>query len=180
MSTTPGRRLVLLRHAKSAWPEGVPDWDRPLGKRGRRDAPGAGRWLRDAGCVPGLVLVSPARRARETWELAAAELAEPPRVRVEQRVSQATAADLLELAREAPAATAALLIVGHDPAIQGLAVSLAGDGRAGPGQPGAAERMRAKFPTAAIAVLEFTGKWRALGPGRARLAHFSTARERAA
>jgi phosphohistidine phosphatase len=104
----------------------------------------------------------------------------PPRVTVEERVYQAAAAGLLELIGEVPAATAALLVVGHDPAIQGLAVSLAGDRRGGAAPPGAAGRMRAKFPTAAIAVLEFTGSWRGLGPGRARLAHFTTPRERAA
>ncbi|WP_431044796.1 SixA phosphatase family protein [Streptomyces sp. P1-3] len=74
------RWLVLLRHAKSAWPDGVDDQERPLAPRGRRDAPAAGRWLRDVGRVPDLAICSPARRTRETWELAARELgpAVPP------------------------------------------------------------------------------------------------------
>ncbi|MFZ0755940.1 MAG: histidine phosphatase family protein, partial [Trebonia sp.] len=84
------RRLVLLRHAKSDWPD-VPDQDRPLAKRGRRDAPVAGGWLGRSGYVPDAVVCSTARRARETWELAADGLARAlpvaaPPVRYEPRV----------------------------------------------------------------------------------------------
>src|ERR1700733_6103572 len=85
MATDPTRRLVLLRHAKSAWVDG-PDHDRPLGKRGRRDAPRAGRWLGRSGYVPDLVVCSTARRTRDTWRLAAAELGATPLVRFEPRV----------------------------------------------------------------------------------------------
>ncbi|MET7442233.1 histidine phosphatase family protein, partial [Streptomyces sp. NPDC005568] len=60
----PLRRLVVLRHAKSAWPDGVPDHERPLAPRGRRDAPAAGRSLAAADCLPDLVLCSRRRRAR--------------------------------------------------------------------------------------------------------------------
>src|SRR5690242_15813577 len=63
------RRLILLRHAKSDWPEGVADLDRPLAERGRADAPVAGRELARLG-VPDVVLCSPAQRTRATWELA--------------------------------------------------------------------------------------------------------------
>ncbi|MDQ2873477.1 MAG: histidine phosphatase family protein, partial [Actinomycetota bacterium] len=59
MTASQDKRLVLVRHAKSAWPD-VPDHDRPLAGRGRRDAPGIGRWLVAAGCEPDLVLCSPA------------------------------------------------------------------------------------------------------------------------
>ena len=67
------RKLVVLRHAKSAWPD-VPDHERPLARRSQRDAPVMGRWLRAAGHVPDQVLCSTARRARETWQLAQAGL----------------------------------------------------------------------------------------------------------
>src|SRR5690348_7282010 len=72
------RRLVLLRHAKSAWPDGTPDRQRPLTARGRRDATAAGRWLRAHLSGLDAVACSPAQRARETWALVAAELADPP------------------------------------------------------------------------------------------------------
>ena len=169
---SPERRLVLLRHAKSAWPDGVPDHERPLAPRGRRDAPAAGRWLRQSGLVPDRVMCSTAQRARETWQLAEEKLGAHPQAVFEQRVYGATSAELLDLARHAPAGVRTLLIVGHDPAMQELTLDLAS---AQPGDEGleAVSRMRAKFPTAGIAVLAFTGTWPKLAPGQARLADFA-------
>ncbi|MDQ0711860.1 phosphohistidine phosphatase SixA [Streptomyces luteogriseus] len=71
----PLRHLIVLRHAKSAWPLDVVDHERPLAPRGRRDAPAAGRALADADLLPDLALCSTALRARRTWDLAAAEWA---------------------------------------------------------------------------------------------------------
>jgi phosphohistidine phosphatase len=173
MASSAARRLVLLRHAKSAWPD-VADHERPLARRGRRDAPVAGRWLRAAGRVPDRVVCSTARRARETWQLAAAELDAFPAVRFDQRVYGAAAGELLDLARETAPGSRTLLIVGHDPAMQDLTVALA-DARAGDAD--ALERVRVKFPTAAIAVLEFTGTWPELRPQQARLTAFVVPRE---
>jgi phosphohistidine phosphatase len=178
MTQRQNRKLVLFRHAKSAWPD-VPDHERPLAGRGRRAAPVMGRWLRDAGLLPDLVLCSTARRARETWQAAQAGLAATPPVSFEDRVYGEDSGGLLALIREVPPATGIVLLIGHNPAIEDLALMLA----APPGSAGAAaapgdlERMRAKFPTAAIAVLEPTGTWRGLAPGRARLADFVTPRD---
>jgi len=181
MTENAGRELVLLRHAKSAWPD-VPDHERPLAHRGQRDAPVMGRWLRTAGHVPDHVLCSTARRARETWELAQAALGASPPVSFEDRVYGASAPDLLDLIHGAPRAATTLLIVGHDPGIQQLALLLAGTEAAssGAGSSATVDRMRAKFPTAAIAVLELTGSWNQLGPGAAWLTAFVTPREVAA
>lgn len=66
MTEGAGRKVVSLQHAKSAWPD-MPDHDRPLARRGKRDAPVMGRWLRAAGHLPDQVVCSTARRARETW-----------------------------------------------------------------------------------------------------------------
>lgn len=165
------RRLILLRHAKSAWPDGVADHDRPLAPRGRRDAPAAGRWLRASGSSPDLVLCSTARRARETWELAQRKLGASPPVSYQDRVYQATSADLLNLARQTPPEVGILLIVGHDPAMQALTLGLAARQPAG-GEAGPLDSVRAKFPTAAVAVLAFTGAWPDLSPGQAVLADF--------
>ena len=182
MAEDPGRTLVLFRHAKSAWPD-VPDHDRPLARRGIRAAPVMGRWLREAGLVPGQVLCSTARRARETWQYAQAGLAATPPVTFDARIYEAAAPDLLALIREVPPATGTLLLIGHNPAIEDLALLLATAPGATPGPgsvgtaPGDLERMRAKFPTAAIAVLEFPGAWTGLAPGRARLAAFVTPRD---
>jgi phosphohistidine phosphatase len=182
MAEDPGRTLVLFRHAKSAWPD-VPDHDRPLGGRGIRAAPVMGRWLREAGLLPGQVLCSTARRARETWQFAQAGLAATPPVTFDVRIYEGAATDLLTVIREAPPATGTLLLIGHNPAIEDLALLLATapGATAGPGPAGAApgdlERMRSKFPTAAIAVLQFRGAWPGLAPGEARLTAFVTPRD---
>ncbi|TMJ40502.1 MAG: hypothetical protein E6G89_08205 [Alphaproteobacteria bacterium] len=77
-------RLMLLRHAKSSWTDpGRDDHDRPLTPRGQKSAPLIGRFMRNQKLVPELVLCSPARRARETWKLASAELRSAPRLLLE-------------------------------------------------------------------------------------------------
>ena len=177
------RKLVVLRHAKSAWPD-VPDHERPLARRGQRDAPVMGRWLRAAGHVPDQVLCSTARRARETWQLAQAGLGATPQVSFDDGVYQGSAAQLLDLIRCASPAARTLLLVGHDPAIPELALALAAAtptahlGAVSDAAPAAMlDRIRAKFPTAAIAVVEFAGNWDQLGPGTARLTSFVTPRD---
>jgi len=182
MTQRQNRTLVLFRHAKSAWPD-VPDHERPLASRGIRAAPVMGRWLRDAGLVPDLVLCSTARRARETWQFAQTGLAATPPVRFEARIYGEDSRGLLALIREVPPATGIVLLIGHNPAIEDLALMLVPQGpargAAGPeaASPGDLERMRGKFPTAAIAVLQPAGTWHALAKGRARLSAFVTPRD---
>lgn len=159
------RRLVVLRHAKSDRPAGVPDHERPLAPRGRRDAPEAGRALAAADCVPGLALCSTAVRTRQTWELAAAEWDTPPPVRHDARLYGADAEDLLAVVREAPAEVTTLLLIGHNPGLEDLVLDLAGEGL-----DDALDDVRTKFPTSAIAVLAWHGStWRSLAPGTALL-----------
>ncbi|MDT0388938.1 MULTISPECIES: SixA phosphatase family protein [Streptomyces] len=163
--TGPLRRLVVLRHAKSAWPVDVADHERPLTPRGRRDAPAAGRALAEADCLPDLALCSTAVRARRTWELAAAEWGTPPPVRHDRRLYAAGPAGLLTVVREVPAEVETLLLIGHNPGLEELVLALAGDGL-----DDTLERVRTKFPTSAIAVLSWRGTtWRDLGPGTALL-----------
>ncbi|MFD8305941.1 SixA phosphatase family protein [Streptomyces sp. NPDC059690] len=161
----PLRRLVVLRHAKSAWPAGVPDHERPLAPRGRRDAPAAGRALAEADCLPDLALCSTAVRARQTWELASAQWGTPPPVRRDARLYAAEPADLLDAVHEVSPEVETLLLIGHNPALEELVLELAGDGL-----DDALDEVRAKFPTSAIAVLAWHGTtWRALAPGTALL-----------
>lgn len=167
------RRLMLLRHAKSAWPD-LPDHERPLAKRGRRDAPAAGRWLREADLRPDRVLCSTARRTRETWQLMVPELgAHPPQASYEDQVYEAHCETLLELARQTEPAAASLLIIGHNPGVQDLTLMLAATPDSDT-DAGLLQRATAKFPTAAAAVLAFAGSWSRLGPGRAQLITFVT------
>jgi phosphohistidine phosphatase len=171
MADVATRRLILLRHAKSAWPDGVPDQDRPLAPRGRRDAPAAGRWLRKSDHVPNRVLCSTARRARETWRLAEEKLGAHPVTVFEDRVYGASVATLLALARQTSADAGTLLIVGHDPTMRELTLELA-DQQTDDAGSEALSQVRGKYPTAAIAVLAFSGSWAELSPGQARLADF--------
>ncbi|MFJ2261048.1 SixA phosphatase family protein [Streptomyces sp. NPDC087844] len=168
----PLRRLVVLRHAKSAWPDDVPDHERPLASRGRRDAPAAGRVLAGADCLPDLALCSTAVRARETWELAAAQWGTPPPVRHDARLYAAEVPELLEAVREAPAEAETLLLVGHNPGLEELVLTLAGDSL-----DDALDDVRTKFPTSAIAVLTWHGTgWASLAPGTALLTDMMVAR----
>jgi phosphohistidine phosphatase len=132
-------RLYLLRHAKSSWDEpGLADHDRPLAPRGRRAAKAMGRYLREQGIEPDLILCSSATRARQTLERLGL-----PGARIEPGLYGADAATLR---RFIPKAASAMLI-GHNPGIHDLAVSLA---RSGPRVP----ELAAKFPTGALATLE--------------------------
>ncbi|MEU6537241.1 histidine phosphatase family protein [Streptomyces sp. NPDC047000] len=170
----PLRRLVVLRHAKSAWPVGVPDHERPLAPRGRRDAPAAGRALAEADCLPDLALCSTAVRARETWQLASAQWGTPPPVRFDPRLYAAGVPDLLEVVRDTPPEVETLLIVGHNPGMEELVLELAGDGL-----DDALDQLHTKFPTSAIAVLAWHGPgWEALAPGTALLTGMTVPRGR--
>jgi phosphohistidine phosphatase len=161
------RQLILLRHAKSDWPD-VPDRDRPLAKRGRRDAPRIGRWLHEHGYQPDVVVCSDARRTRQTWDLVAPELGGSPAVRFEPRAYAATALTLLYLVQELPSRYRTALLIGHNPGLSELATSLAAppeSDRADDNGPPAA----ISLPTAAAAVFEFPGDWPSLTPGQTRL-----------
>ena len=169
MASDTARRLILLRHAKSDWPD-VPDSERPLAKRGRRDAPVVGRWLRARGYLPEVVICSVARRTRQTWKLVAPELGGSPSVTFEPRAYGASALTLLYLVRELPVSCRAALLIGHNPAIEDLASSLAEL----PAAAGAPPSPGLRFPTAAVAVLEFDTDWADLAPAQARLLAFAT------
>ncbi len=143
------RRILLLRHAKSAWDEpGLDDADRPLAARGRRAAAVMGVYLRDEKLVPDLVLCSAARRAVETWETAAHELAKPPAVERDPALYMVPADRLLARLRKLPASVKSVLMVGHEGGVDVLARRLVGDGPAT-----LRRRLNEKYPTAALVVI---------------------------
>jgi phosphohistidine phosphatase len=161
----PLHRLVVLRHAKSAWPTGVADHERPLAPRGRRDAPAAGRALAEAAILPDLALCSTAVRARQTWDLAAAQWSTPPPVRLDGRLYGADVPELLDAVCEVPHQVRTLLLIGHNPGLEELVLALAGDGVGD-----ALDDVRTKFPTSAVAILAWHGvSWNELAPGTALL-----------
>ncbi len=157
----------MLRHAKADWPD-VPDHERPLAERGRKEAPVAGRRLAELGIPFDLTLCSSAARTRETWKLAAHELPHRPRTVYEERLYDATLGDLLALLDETPEDVENLLLVGHNPAVHALADALAGESD----NDSRARMNRTGFPTAAIAVITFSGPWKTVEHGVGRLVDF--------
>lgn len=120
------RELYILRHAKSDWESGAKaDSERPLNKRGRKDAPLIGSWMREHYLYPGLVLCSPALRARETLEAVTEELQLPPeRIRIVDELYMANLGTLLKILRDIPAASDSIMLVGHNPGLDDLVAYL--------------------------------------------------------
>ncbi len=137
--------LILFRHAKSDWSTGEADFDRPLNPRGHRQAPEAGRWLADNIDAIDLAVVSPANRARKTWELASAELSRAPQTRFDDRVYGASVTGLLDVVRELPTDASTVVLVGHNPGFEDLASFLT--------------NASVSMSTSAIAVLESDAPW---------------------
>jgi phosphohistidine phosphatase len=163
------RTLVLLRHAKSAWPDDVPDHERPLNKRGEHDAARVGRWLREREIAPDVALVSSALRTRETYELVAGELERAPRLQISDEAYAAGAGDLLDLVRKASDDVAQLLVIAHNPGIGTLASLIDDETSDVPER----FQMRVDYRTSACAVFDVFTDWAELDPGRARLVTFT-------
>ncbi|MGI9509252.1 MAG: SixA phosphatase family protein, partial [Geminicoccaceae bacterium] len=169
----PMRRLLLLRHAKSSWDQrDQEDVQRPLAPRGRQAAPLIGRHLGGQGLVPDLVLCSTAERARQTLALVRAEWdrADGEGAAVEMRASLylAPPGEMLAALRRLDDATESVMIIGHNPGMALLAGQLALKG-----DPRGLKTMAVKFPTAALAVIDFdVDAWRSIAPGRGRLQSF--------
>jgi phosphohistidine phosphatase len=169
--------LSLLRHAKSSWDKpALDDYDRPLAKRGQKAAPEIGAALAAMGLRPDLVLCSGAVRGRETLSLVLEKLGPPvPEVAYDDAIYMATPATLLARIRAAAAepdrvAPRHIVIVGHNPGLEELALLLVGGGAADD-----LASVAEKFPTGAVAVIAFNAdSWAGVEPGSGRLEHFLT------
>jgi phosphohistidine phosphatase len=168
------RRILLLRHAKSAWDEpGLDDLERPLAPRGRRAAALMGVYLRDEDLVPDLVLCSAARRAAETWEIAAHELPKPPAIEHDPALYMVSGERLLKRLRKLPATVKTVLVVGHEGGVDVLARRLVNDGAAP-----LRRRLGEKFPTAALVVIAVTlDDWAALREKSGTLIRFAAPKD---
>ncbi len=166
------KTVTLFRHAKSGQRNdpAIADVDRDLSPRGLKTAPKMGKAIRDHKIKPDLVLSSPSARARQTLKLAEAEAWDnPPEIRFQKRIYEAPATTLLNLLKKLPEDIAHVMIVGHNPGLQELAVMLAA-----PDKQGKAE-LEAKFPTGALASFTFkTEAWKELEPGTGKLRLFVT------
>jgi phosphohistidine phosphatase len=166
------RTIVLLRHAKSVWGLDLPDHDRPLASRGRRDALAVGQFLHTSGVRPDLVVCSTATRAQQTWKRAEKGGAEAGSVTYEAQIYEASAQDLTSVIRRTDPQARSLLIVGHAPGIPELVDYLAVRTPTNP----AWRRLEVKYPTSGLAVLRFGGDWSDVGRHRAELVDFAVPR----
>lgn len=166
------RRLLLLRHAKTERAEpGERDSERKLVARGRTDAAVIGAYMVRHRLVPDLALVSPATRAEQTWTYVAAAFSKKPSAVKDERIYNASMETLIALICEARDAHT-LLIVGHNPGLQDLAVQLIVSGDLE-----ARERLAEKLPTSGLVVVEFPfNDWSRLRPSSGRLERFVSPR----
>jgi phosphohistidine phosphatase len=169
------RRLMLLRHAKTETdaPSGQ-DRDRRLDDRGRLDAAAIGNWIGRHPPFPDSVLVSTAVRAHQTWEIVRQvmkELAPQPRVEFLDKLYGADPTDLLQIIRMASATDPKrLMVVGHNPGMHELALTLTGSGDAT-----AKKALDHNLPTAGVAIFDFaTDDWNDVAFRRGKLVHFTS------
>lgn len=163
------KTVFLLRHAKSSWDEPLlEDFRRPLAPRGRKAAVRMGRFMGKEGLIPDRVLCSGAVRATETWELVSEGLGASMPIEIRDDIYHASSGALLELIRSLPNEEDSVLLIGHNPTFENLARHLAGSG-----DQKALRDLASKYPTAALAVLDFRIRdWRDLAPGEGDLRHF--------
>jgi len=160
------KRLAIMRHAKSSWDDtALDDFDRPLNKRGWRAARRMGAEFATRGLCFDHVLASPAVRVRETIEGVSDEFDLGASISFDRTIYLASEATLVSRVRALPESTGAPLIVGHNPGLERLLLSLTHNDSAG---------FRAKvaegYPTAAFAVVELpTDTWAQLEPGSGEL-----------
>ena len=163
------KRLYFLRHAKSdrSDPQAA-DFDRGLTQRGRQAARAMGRYMRRQKLLPDFVLCSAARRARDSWELAGPQLQADIPVELSEALYLAEPLQTLRLIHRLSEKASAALLVGHNPGFQAVTLLLAGSG-----DTAVRSRVAAKFPTAALAVIDFEAEhWRDIGEGGGRLERF--------
>lgn len=157
------RTLILMRHGKSAYPDGVGDHERPLAPRGQREAGLAGQWLRRTQPDIDAVRCSTATRTRET--LAATGITAP--VVYESSIYEASPRTLIELVQLSDEDVETLLVIGHAPGMPWTAWELASNRDSDQ-----AVELSRKFPTSALAVLEFDRPWADIDPGTGELVRF--------
>ena len=168
------RRLMLLRHAKTETdaPSGR-DQDRRLDARGRTDAAEIGGWIGRHPPFPNLVLVSPAIRAHQTWEIAweaMKKLSPQPQVELLPELYGADPSQLLQTVHASSSDPKVLMLVGHNPGMHELALALTGSGEAA-----ARKALADNLPTSGLVVFDFAGgDWANVAFRRGRLVLFVT------
>lgn len=169
MSSHHLKRLMLLRHAKSDWHGDVADHERPLSARGHRDAPLIGRWMVENDAVPDLILSSTALRARQTCTWVCTELGEKaPTPRLEPKLYAATAVEMLTVINHVPETAGSVLVIGHLPGLQNLAMRLASV----ESDEDAVVDLATHYPSAGLTVFRYASPWAELDGRDADVTNF--------
>ncbi|EKM99276.1 MULTISPECIES: histidine phosphatase family protein [unclassified Acidocella] len=169
-------QLILLRHAKAEpQAEGQSDHDRALTETGREAARRVGAAMRRAGLAPEVVLVSTATRTQQTLEGLedATVWDEWPNIDQLPQLYMATPPQILNTLRDLPETVRSAIVIGHNPGLHELALSLAGESRAD----ATLARIDAGYPTASLSEFLVTSSWRQLGPGTSSLKRFLLAKD---
>ncbi|MBK6679775.1 MAG: histidine phosphatase family protein [Ignavibacteriales bacterium] len=162
------KTIYLVRHAKSDWDDpSIRDFDRPLNKRGKNNAPAMGKLLKQQGIIPELVITSTAMRAKTTAELVTAEIGiKPDKMVYEKELYLASAQEIFLLIKETPPEYNSVMIVAHNPGITELLNRLTGG-----------NNFVANIPTCGVAELQFEGEWNKLASGKCLLEKFLVPKE---
>lgn len=165
------RRLLLMRHAKSSWDSAAArDFDRPLNQRGHKAGKRMGRYLREEGLGWDVLLVSPSERTRQTVERLEVGYGETLAPVYDDRIYMASATQLLSLLRNLDDMASSVLLIGHNPGMQGLALSLLARDA---GDQAQRARIESKYPTAALTVIDFSvARWDKVAPASGTLERF--------
>lgn len=156
------KRLIILRHAKAVAKDAGQDFERVLAGRGREEMKKVARYLAEHRLRPDLALVSPAARTRETWSRAG--LGDVP-VRFVDTIYEAETSDLLAALRSLEDGIESVVLVGHNPGLEDLALTMPAD----------SAPLRSGLPTAALAVIDLPAtSWRDLRPGTGRIESYVT------
>ena len=170
------RQLLLLRHAKSAWDDpALSDHARPLNARGRKSAAAMAQALRDFGILPDVVLVSSARRTLQTLE-AFAPFEQGAMIEPLDALYLAPYQQLLDVIRRVPETARSVMLVGHNPGLHELAMTLAAPSAIASDGP-LLRRLAAGYPTGALSEFLITTPWQKLEAGSARLVRFVVPRD---
>jgi len=155
------KKLYLIRHAKSSWKDlELSDFDRPLNKRGKEDAPLMGELLAQMGVVPGAIYSSPAKRAKRTAKIIAQKVGFNKDINFIDRVYEASSYELLDLIRSFSDKYSSVFLFGHNPGFSLLAEDLSGE-------------YVENIPTSGIYAISFDiEKWRDVGEGEGKAIGF--------
>jgi len=163
------RRLLLFRHAKAERAiAGLPDRNRALIERGRKDAAKVGAYMASHHLIPDRVVVSPAVRTQETWKACASAFKKEPGAMSVEKLYDATQHTIFGVIKGAPSSAHTLMVIGHNPGLHELALMLIASGDVE-----AREQLREKLPTAGLVIVDFAlDDWNRLHPQSGRLERF--------